>query len=105
MNGLDSFLASPLHSDCKTALRNTVKYFEKKYDMPTYCVNLPIVHHALSLWLTSMHSDEQSFGDVLSGFRVSCFFSSDCLQACIVAFYNPVHGTDLLLVSCYNKLL
>lgn len=69
--GLNSFIASPLHKDCANALKKAVKYFETKYDLHAYNINLPITHHALALWMTCMHSDETRFSDTLAGFKVS----------------------------------
>ncbi|CAD5210040.1 unnamed protein product [Bursaphelenchus xylophilus] len=66
MKDLDSLITSPIHPDCSRAVKKAVKYFEKKYDLSAYNVDFPIAHHAIDLWMTRMHADNERFADVLA---------------------------------------
>jgi len=69
MKGIDSLLVSPLHGDVLYALQKAVKYFETKYDNTCYCVDFPIAHYAVDLFLNSMRCDGSlPVKNVLAGF-------------------------------------
>ncbi|CAD5206840.1 unnamed protein product [Bursaphelenchus okinawaensis] len=98
MNGLNTLIASPVHSDCSRALKKAVKYFEKKYDIHAYNVNFPITHHALDIWLTSMHSTKQRFADVLAGYKENSGFNP-LLQMLYYFMGNSKHMFMSLLTA------
>ncbi|KAK0425657.1 hypothetical protein QR680_009304 [Steinernema hermaphroditum] len=57
MEGLHHFLTEALHDDCRWALKRAVQYFEKKYDLVAYRLDLPLAHNANEYFVTSMDVD------------------------------------------------
>ncbi|TKR93934.1 hypothetical protein L596_008296 [Steinernema carpocapsae] len=57
MEGIHHFLTESLHEDCKWALKRAVQYFEKKYDLVAYRLDLPLAHNANEYFVTSMDVD------------------------------------------------
>uniref|UniRef100_A0A914EG93 Amidase domain-containing protein n=1 Tax=Acrobeloides nanus TaxID=290746 RepID=A0A914EG93_9BILA len=55
METLNSLLVENTHQDVVKALKKTVKYFEKKHDITSYRVDLPLAHYALPYWPQKPH--------------------------------------------------
>uniref|UniRef100_A0A914C9T4 Amidase domain-containing protein n=1 Tax=Acrobeloides nanus TaxID=290746 RepID=A0A914C9T4_9BILA len=58
MDGIRSPYVESPHKEVIEALRKAVNYFEEKCNMPTYRIDLPLIHESTSFWAASQYDPD-----------------------------------------------
>jgi len=58
MERIHSLLCEPPHEEQRAGVRKAAKYFEKKYDLCSYRLDLVLIHHAVEMFVASFDKAE-----------------------------------------------